>query len=557
MIRTDSFITLFRLLRAQRRGRRAASTLALICVCATTILFPACNVGPAYHKPTVQVAPAYKELTPDQYKEVDGWQMAQPKDDVIRGNWWELYNDPQLNSLEEQLNQYNQNVALAAATFRAARALVWQARSQYFPTVTTSPSASISRSSGSVSGSSNPNSSTGGTGSSSSGSGSGGGSGSGSKGSGNGTGTGSNSTGTGSSRTFMNFSLPFDASWEPDLFGKIHNTVASAVFQAQASAADLANIRLMNQAELAVDYFQLRGLDAQKQLLDATVAAYQKALDLTRALFETGIDSAEDVSQADTQLQTAKAQDIDVGVQRAIFEHAIAVLTGKTPSLFSLPDQPLNAMPPPIPLGIPSELLERRPDIAAAERRVASANAEIGVARAAYYPSLLLTGSGGLESSKIGSLFSAPSLVWSVGASLAQTLFDGGLRRGVSAQAQAVYEETVATYRQSVLTGFQGVEDNLSSLRILSAERKQQGIAVQSAQRTLDLAMERYRTGIDSYLNVITAQNTLYTNQRSELTVRTDEMVSSVQLVLALGGGWSTTQLPSPKEVTSKQPLNP
>ena len=532
-----------------RRGQRPEFLAAM--AIATAVFVTACDVGPKYHKPTTAVAPAYKELTPDQFKEVEGWKQATPNDAVLKGKWWEMFNDPLLNSLEEQVAISNQNVALADAQFRAARALIRQARSQLFPTIGVSPSVTASHfpASGGSS-STTPTTPTPPTGT-----------GTGSTGTTGTTGT-TGATPTTSGRvagtgTTTDFSLPFDASWEPDLWGRVRNNIKANVYQAQASAADLENVRLTYQADLAVDYFQLKGLDAQKKLLDETVEAYRKALDLTKALFETGIDSEESLSQAETQLEQTEAQATDTGIQRAQFEHAIAVLIGKPASSFSLDFGPLVANPPAIPFGVPSQLLERRPDIAAAERNVAAANAEIGVARAAYYPNLTLTASGGFQSSAIGSLLTWPSRFWSVGAQLAETLFDGGLRKGVTEQARAVYDETVATYRQDVLAAIQAVEDNLAQLRILSTEKQQQLAAVKSSQRTLTIALERYRTGIDSYLNVITAQTTLLGNQRTELTLETEQMTSSVQLIMALGGGWDSSQLPTPTQLISDKPINP
>jgi NodT family efflux transporter outer membrane factor (OMF) lipoprotein len=523
-----------------------------------------CNVGPKYKKPTVRAAPAYKELTPDQFKETDGWKIAAPGDDRIRGKWWEMFKDPQLNALEEQVTVSNQNIALAVATYNASRAIVREARSQYFPTVTTSPSATVSHfpatagrvigapgtgQTGAVGTASGSGSGSGGSGSGASG---GGGS-SGQQGGGQSTtGTGTNNVAAGGSGTTNAiYTIPFFASWEPDLWGRVRNTVAANAFGAQATEADLENVRLSMHAQLAADYFQLRGLDSQKRLVDEVVAAYQKALDLVTVLHDTGIDSGEDVALARTQLEIAKAQDIDVGILRAQFEHAIATLTGRPASSFSFAFDPLKPGPPAVPFGLPSQLLERRPDIAAAERRVAAANAEIGVAKAAYYPTLSLSGSAGLESNKLSTLLSWPSRFWSVGATLAETLFDGGLRRAVTAQARATYDETVATYRQTVLTGFQEVEDSLSSLRILSQERQQQDLAVQAADTTVQLAVERYRLGLDSYLTVVVAQQALYTNERTALTIRTEQMVSSVNLIMALGGGWDTSELPTPKAVAS------
>jgi NodT family efflux transporter outer membrane factor (OMF) lipoprotein len=480
------------------------------------ILFKGCDKAPKYAKPTVPTPPSYKEITPESFKETDNWKFAQPKDDVIRGKWWEMFNDPQLNGLEEQVNISNQNIALADANFRAARAVVKESRSQYFPTVTTSPSITNSRQSAATSQ--------------------------------------SNFAG---GRMFTLYSLPFDASWEPDLWGRIRNTVKVSASEAQATAADLQNVRLSVQAELAFDYYQLRSLDAQKELLDSTVVAFQQQLDLTRVRFQTGIASDEDVALAETQLETTQAQATDIGILRAQLEHAIAMLTGQPASTFSLPFVPMKATPPPIPLGVPSQLLERRPDIAAAERRAAEANAQIGVTKAAFFPSLTLGATAGLESTSIASWFTWPARFFSVGPTLAQTLFDKGRRAAATEQARAEYDGTVANYRLTVLTAFQEVEDNLAALRILSRELEQQNAAVASAQRTLSLSTERYKSGIDSYLNVITAQTTLLTNQRTAVNLQMQQMTASVQLIKALGGGWNTSQLPSPKELVAKPKPTP
>ena len=480
------------------------------------ILFKGCDKAPKYAKPSVPTPPSYKEITPENFKETDNWKFAHPKDDVIRGKWWEMFNDPQLNALEEQVNISNQNIALADANFRAARAVVKESRSQYFPTVTTSPSIIKSKQSAATS-----------------------------------------SSNFASGRLFTLYSLPFDASWEPDLWGRIRNTVRVSAYEAQATAGDLQNVRLSVEAELAFDYYQLRALDAQKALLDSTVVAFQQQLDLTRVRFQTGIASDEDVALAETQLETTQAQATDIGILRAQLEHAIAMLTGQPASTFSLAFAPMKATPPPIPLGVPSQLLERRPDIAAAERRAAEANSQIGVTKAAFFPSLTLSGTAGLESISPATWFTWPARFFSVGPTLAQTLFDKGRRAAVTEQARALYDGTVANYRLSVLTAFQEVEDNLAALRILSRELEQQNAAVVSAQRTLTLANDRYKSGIDSYLNVITAQTALLTNQRTAVTLQMEQMTASVQLIKALGGGWNASQLPSPKELVAKPQPTP
>lgn len=475
------------------------------------LLFKTCDKAPKYNKPTTATTPAYKEAPPDYFKETKDWKFARPNDAVIRGKWWEVFNDSQLNALEEQLNQANQNIALADANFRAARALVREARADYFPTVTTSPSIILSRQSGAA--------------------------------------THSNVS---PGRQSVNYTLPFDATWEPDFWGRIRNSVVASASEAQATAADLQNVRLSVEAELAFDYYQLRSLDAERRLLDTTIVAFKQQLELTRVRFQTGIASDEDVAQAETQLATTQAQATDLGIQRAQLEHAIAILTGQPPAAFSIPVAPLDAQPPAVPIGLPSQLLERRPDIAAAERRVAEANAEIGVTRAAFYPSLTLGVTGGLESTSIASWFTWPARFFSLGPTLSQTLFDKGRRRAATDVAFAQYDATVANYRQTVLTALQEVEDNLAALRILSTELDQQNTAVASAQRALSLATERYKAGIDSYLNVITAQATLLNNQRTAVNLQMQQMTATVQLIKALGGGWDDSQLPTPQQLKHK-----
>ena len=485
-----------------------------------------CMLGPKYHTPPAvippgETPPAYKELTPADYKNTDGWKVAQPKDDALRGKWWEIFDAPQLNALEEKVNVSNQNIVAAAASFFAARAMVKEARSQLFPTLTTNPAITVQRS---------PSTSSSGT---------------------SGTATGSTSSSKG---TFTEYTFPFDATWQPDLFGRIRNTVRSAAYGAQASAADLENTRLVIQADVAVDYFQLRGQDALKQLLDSTVIAYRQSLDLTKALYETGIGSDEAVAQAETQLEVTQAQDIALGIQRAQFEHAIAMLTGQPASTFSIPIEPLKSSAPAIPIGVPSQLLERRPDIAAAERLVAQANAQIGVARAAYFPTVTLSAAAGFASTSAARWFIWPSRFFSIGPAAAETIFDAGLRRATVEQFRAQYDQTVANYRQTVLTAFQQVEDNLASLRILSVEIQQQDAAVKSAERSLAIAKDLYRLGIDPYLNVLAAQTSLLSNQETGVGLRIQQMTASGGLIEALGGGWNVSQLPSPGQLIGKVP---
>ncbi|HTX14129.1 MAG TPA: efflux transporter outer membrane subunit [Candidatus Baltobacteraceae bacterium] len=469
-----------------------------------------CTVGPKYQTPTINTPAAYKEVTPQNEKDIDNWKTAQPSDAAIRGKWWELFNEPELNSLEDQVNVSNQSIASSEASFRAARAMVQEARSQFFPTVTTDPSvtrekqsANLREFSTSTSGSGTPVAPT--------------------------------------TKAFTDYSFPFDATWVPDLWGRIRNTVKASAYGAQASAADLANTRLTMQAEVAVDYFELRSQDSLKQLLDSTVQAYQESLRLTQVLYKTGIDNDEAVAQAETQLESTEALDTNVGILRAQYEHAIAVLVGQPASTFSVPVESLKTSPPPIPFGVPSQLLERRPDIAADERLMAQANAQIGVARAAYFPTVTLSASGGPQSTSASNWFSWPSMAWSLGASASETIFDAGLRHATVMQYRAQYDETVANYRQTVLTAFQQVEDNLAALRVLSKEIEQQDVAIKSAQRYLIDATNRWKLGLDPYLDVISAQTALLSNQQTMVNLRMQQITDSVQLIEALGGGWVKT----------------
>jgi NodT family efflux transporter outer membrane factor (OMF) lipoprotein len=491
--------------------------LTLAAVAGGLMLMTGCVVGPDYVRPTV--------ITPVAYKEVDGWKVAQPQDHVLRGAWWEIFGDPQLNALEAQVSLSNQNLAQAEAAYRQARALVREARASYFPTLTVGLGYTYSRNSATLGGSSGAGVSAGGTSS------------------GAGTSAGSRS----------DFQLGLDFSWEPDLWGRIRRTVESNQASAQASAGDLESARLSYQAELAQDYFQLRTSDTQKQLLDKTVAAYEQSLQLTKNRYASGVASEADVVQAETQLKTAQAQAIDVGVQRAQLEHAIALLIGQPASNFSLPATPLTATPPPIPVGIPSALLERRPDIAAAEHRVAAANAQIGVAEAAYFPTLTLSASSGFESSSLSQWLTAPSRFWSVGPSISQTVFDGGLRRAQTDYARAGYDASVVTYRQTALAAFQAVEDNLAALRILEQEAQVQDEAVQKAQQSVTLITNQYKAGTVSYLNVITTQTTALSNELTTVQIRGRRMTAAVLLIQALGGGWSAADLPSAQAVTARQ----
>jgi NodT family efflux transporter outer membrane factor (OMF) lipoprotein len=491
-----------------------------------------CAVGPNYRRPPIAAPPAFKEQPPVNVKEAEaaGWKQSQPGDAYAKGRWWELYNDAALNALEEQVNVSNQNVLQAEALYRQARAAVRVARSPLFPTATTNPS--ITASGGA---NANRNNST--------------------TPSGVGTVNGNNSTtpfggGTvngnssgSSSSTF--YDLPVSVSWEPDLWGSIRRGVTASTATAQSLAASVGNARLLVQAELAQDYFGLHGIDAEVELLLRTEASYTEFLTLTQNRFSGGIASDLDVAQAETQLYGVQAQLIDLGVQRAAFEHAIAILIGKAPADLTIPPATLNMSPPPVPPGVPSELLERRPDIATAERQVAAANEQIGIAMAAFYPNLNLTGSAGLASSSLAKWFTWPSRFWSVGPQLAATLFDAGRRRGLVAEQRAAYDATVATYRQTVLTAMQQVEDNLAALRILSGEADVVERTVQAATRALNISAAQYRAGTANYLTVITAQATLLTAQVNAVTLLTRRMTASVLLIEALGGGWNPSQFPT------------
>jgi len=498
----------------------------LVLASALLVLASGCTVGPNYVRPSM--------WSPDSYKELDGWKIANPRDGLARGSWWEIFGDPQLNALEPRVNISNQNLAVAEAQYRNARALVREARAAYFPTVTLGVGFTRSRQSSTFGVGSSGGSS---TGTSTSGT--------------------SSSVGSSSSRAVSDFQMGLDFSWELDVWGRIRRTVESNQASAQASAGDLEAARLSFQAELAQDYFQLRTVDAQKQLLDETVSAFEKFLRLTQDRFASGVASQADVVQAETQLKTAQAQAIDVGVQRAQLEHAIAILMGQAPSSFSLLPTPLTATPPAIPIGVPSELLERRPDIAAAERRMAAANAQIGVAVASFYPAITLNASSGFESSSLTKWFTAASHFWSVGPGISQTVFDGGLRRAQTDAARAAYDATVATYRQTVLAAFQGVEDNLAALRILEAENAVQDQAVKAARKSVDLTTNQYKAGTVSYLNVITVQTIALTDEITAIQIAGRRMAAAVLLVQALGGGWTAADLPSPADVTKRQVADP
>ncbi len=481
-----------------------------------TLILAGCRVGPVYNRPaaTAQAPPASYKESPTQSQDTGDWKPAQPQDAMLRGKWWEIYNQPELNDLEEKLNIDNQNIKAAFQNFMEARTLIAQARAQLYPTLGTTPSYTRSRASGNL----------------------------GNTASGNITG------GQQSSVT----SLPLTASWEPDLWGRVRNLIHEEQYNAQLSAADLENERLTEQATLAIVYFEIHGQDALAALYQSTVDADQKAYDIARSGYDAGVTDQITVVEAQNTLQNAQSALTNLGVARAQDEHAIAMLIGTNPSGFSIPVKPLTLTPPAIPLGVPSQLLERRPDIAASERSMAAANAQIGVAVAAFYPNLTLSAEGGLESSAISHLFDWPSRFWSVGPSVSETIFDAGLRRATVNQFVATYNGDVATYRQTVLTAFQQVEDSLSEVRILSKQMQQQQEAVESAKKFLELETGRYDTGIDPYVDVVTAQTTLLTDQQSLATLHITEMTASVQLIEALGGGWDSSQLPTPEEVKKK-----
>jgi NodT family efflux transporter outer membrane factor (OMF) lipoprotein len=490
-----------KLLRNGSRTSRKAAERVLIAIAALQLT--GCVVGPKYHPPVVQAPPAYKE--------VGDWKPAQPNDQNLGGTWWTIFQDPQLDALESQVDVSNQNLKAAEAQFRQARAALRYSRADYYPTVTSGPSATRTLIS-------------------------------------------ANSPTSTVLRgvTYNDFVLPLDVSYQADVWGRVRKTVESYREQAQASAADLATVNLSMHADLAIDYFQARSLDAEEQLLNSTVKEYEQALELNESRFQGGIASEVDVEQAKTQLQTTQAEAIDVDVARAQYEHAVAILIGKPPAEFSLPPLPLTAPPPHVPISLPSALLERRPDIAAAERLVASANAQIGVAKTAYYPLVNLGASGGFESSAITTLINGPSGLWSIGLSAVGTVFDVGRRRSLNDQARAAYDYQVAAYRENVLTGFQQVEDNLAAVRILEHEAQVQDEAVRAAQRSQDLSVTRYKGGVTSYLEVITAQSAALADEVTAVNILGRRMANTVLLIQALGGGWDRSSLPERPECCGK-----
>lgn len=474
---------------------------------AAVLLLSGCMVGPKYQKPATATAPAFREsaAVPPPDLPGGGWKQVSPNDSALRPNWWEIYQDPQLDKLEQQVAVSNQTLKASYEQYMQARAAIQQYRAQYFPTVQAGPSAARDRQSQNRPLYVN-----------------------------------------GSKTTYNDLFLQGQVSWEPDLWGSIRRQVESQRATTQATAAELANVELSLRSELATDYFELRGLDTQQRLLENTVIQYEQYLALARARFTGGVSSETDVAQAQTQLDQTRAQTIDVGVARAQYEHAIATLTGTPASSFSLSPAPLDLQLPQVPVGVPSQLLERRPDVAAAERRAVAANAQIGIAIAAYYPTINLTGAGGFESKAPTTLIQGPSALWSLGGSAVELLFDAGRRRALTEEARAAYEQNVANYRQTVLQSFQETEDSLSGLRILNTESAAQQRAVASAQHSLDLSTNRYKGGVTTYLEVITAQTTQLANARTAADITTRQFAASVQLIKALGGGWDTTKLPNP-----------
>jgi len=485
----------------------AASALSFVA------LLGGCRVGPPYHAPAPPAAsaPNYKESTVN-FKDTDGWKVASPQDAMIRGNWWEIFGDPELNALEEQLNINNQNLKEYFENYMAARATIAEARSQYWPTITANPTWSRSKSSGSLSNSTQAN--------------------------------------VGKQSTLWN--APIDVSWTPDFWGKIRNEVHEAQYASQVSAADLQTEKLTEQASLAEYFFEIRGQDMLQQILNQTVADEQKSLDYTQAQYDTGVGDYISVAEAKTTVESAEAAATNVGLLRAQYEHAIAVLLGKVPTDFSIPVKPLLYKPPSIPTGVPSQLAERRPDIAAAERTLAEENAVIGIGYGAFFPQVTIGMDGGFQSSTLTSLFNWPSRIWSIGPSVSETIFDGWLYRAELRQYTAQYNADLATYRQTVLTAFQQVEDYMVATRTYSQQILRQQQAVKDAQDYLNLELVRYNTGVDPYVDVVIAETTLLNNEETLNALQVEEMTSAVQLVQALGGGWDRSQLPTPAQTGAK-----
>jgi NodT family efflux transporter outer membrane factor (OMF) lipoprotein len=496
-------------------ARRRTICFGVIGLSTAMLSIAGCRIGPKYHAPAppAVTAPNYKESTVN-FKDQQGWKVADPKDAMIRGKWWEVFNQPELNALEEQLNVNNQNIKVSFENFMEARALIAGARAQYWPTISVNPAWSRSRSSSNLRNSSEAN--------------------------------------TGQSSTL--WTAPLELSWTPDLWGKIRSEVREAQYNSQASEADLELEKLTEQASLAQYYFEIRGQDMLQQILDKTVAADQKALDAAQGAYDAGTGDYISVVEARATLQSAQSSATNVALSRAQFEHAIAMLVGKVATDFSIPVKPMLYTPPPVPTGVPSELAERRPDVAAAERTLAAANATIGIGYGAFFPQVSISAEAGFESSLFKHLFDWPSRFWAIGPSAAQTIFNGGLYRAQLHQYEAIYNGDLATYRQTVLTAFQQVEDALAATRVYSQQILHQQDAVKSSQEFVDMEMQRYNTGVDPYVNVVTAQTTLLGNQVTLNNLQVEEMLSAVQLVEALGGGWDRGQLPTPSQVSAKVP---
>jgi NodT family efflux transporter outer membrane factor (OMF) lipoprotein len=485
--------------------RYIATSIVALLLAMLVFALAGCMVGPKYVKPGAPTPAAYKEQPPASYQGADQWRPANPTDQASRGKWWEIFSDSELNGLEEQIATSNQTLKVSEARFREARAAIRFNRASQFPTISTSPNASYVKS--------------------------------------------SDYTPSFPAKVQEvsqgDFVLPIDLSYELDLWGRVRRAVAAAREEAQATAGDYKATKLSLEAELAMDYFELRSADAQKQLLDDTVKAYTDNVHLTTHRYKGGVAPRSDVAQAQTQLDATRVQDTDISVQRAQFEHAIAILIGKPPAEFSLAAAPLKTQPPIIPTGLSSELLQRRPDIAAAERRMAEANQQIGIARAAYFPTVTLDGTAGFEGTHASNWFTWPAGFWALGPSLAETLVDAGRRRATSESARANYDATVAIYRQTSLTAFQEVEDNLAALRILENETQQQDQAIASSKDSLHLFTNRYQGGADTYLQVITAETIELANERNAIDILRRRMDASVLLVKALGGGWDVAKLPA------------
>ena len=490
----------------RRVGAFAPPLLGCASLACLSLLTIGCTVGPKYHAPAVPTAPTFKEADPAIFKESADWQPAKPEDAIPRGAWWTLFHDDELNKLEPQIETANQTLRAADANLQAARANIRVQNADRYPTFGIAPQVGAERYSANRPYFSAAEANDG----------------------------------------LADLLLPLQVNYEVDLWGRVRRSIAAAREESQATAADKQNVLLSLQAELATDYFEVRSDDAAQKLLNQTVAQYEDALRVTTNRFNGGIAPKSDVTQAETQLQQARVQASDVAIQRARYEHAIAALLGKVPSEFTLAPAPLplNVVPPVVPPGLPAQLLERRPDIAAAERRTAEANENIGIARAAFFPTLELSGAAGFESTGFGSLFSPSSIIYALGPAIGETFFDGGRRRGLSEETYASYNQTTANYRQTVLTAYQQVEDNLVALRVLGQEAAQQQAATAAAQESERIFNNRYVGGVDTYLQVITAQTTALASERNDIDILRRRMDASVLLFKVLGGGWNISQLP-------------